>query len=134
MSVWPILLALSGCLTDRAVAGRYEAVTESSFGILLILEPAGEAQLEFRNPADLDLEEEDVEAYRGFWARSGDVIHVQLKSDHSVRFSFVPCLSREEFDGQGCSPGLQSFETTFAEQYGLSRFPLWRAESLRNQP
>jgi len=127
-----LMLATSAQTASPAtIAGQYVAVTETEYKITLTLEPKGRAQYEFVTWEADGSAPEQHEKLSGKWSRSGNTLTVQLSSGKFAIYSVVPCLSHQEFGEAGCSPGLSLVNTTLADRYGLKRFGLWSAASLK---
>jgi hypothetical protein len=127
-----LMLATSAqTVSPAAIAEQYVAVTETEYKITLTLQPKGRAQYEFVTWEADGSAPEQHEKLSGKWSRSGNTLTVQLSSGKVAIYSVVPCLSHQEFGETGCSPGLSLVNTTLADRYGLNRFGLWSAASLK---
>jgi hypothetical protein len=134
MSLLAIFLVLLGSGPEGQVHGRYEAVTESEYGIEVTLAEGGKAEFVFRSWQPVTGASDYEERLVGAWSLEGEVLDVSLKPYGSVRYEVSPCLSYEEFGGSGCSFGLRPLSSSLSEDYGLQRFGLWRADTLKVGP
>jgi hypothetical protein len=127
-----LMLATSAqTVSPATIARQYVAVTETEYKITLTLESKGRAQYEFVTWEADGSAPEQREKLSGKWSRSGNTLSVRLLSGKVAIYSVVPCLSHQEFGEAGCSPGLSLVNTTVADRYGLKRFGLWSAASLK---
>lgn len=133
MITW-LLLAFansSAAVEPIRTPGRYQSVAETEYSITLTLDPQGHAQFEFVMWEAEDPHTEERGKLSGAWTRSGNLLTIRLTSGKSAVYAIVPCLSYREFGETGCSMGLSLVKTDLADSYGLKRYGLWNAASLR---
>ena len=113
------------------VAGQYKAVTETEYAINLALTAQGQATYDFVTWSADDPLSEKHEKLSGTWKRNGTSVTINLGSGRYVIYDLYSCLSYQEFGADGCSMGLKPTQANLAKHYGLLRFGLWEAKSLR---
>jgi hypothetical protein len=125
------LAAAAGASASDRIVGQYKAVTETEYAIDLVLAANGLATLSFFGWEADGSEPDQQETLQGKWRRHGDLVTVTLKSHKYATYQVESCLSYQEFGQTGCSMGLKLARTNLQENYGLARFSLWKASSLR---
>ena len=125
------LAASTQIFSPPSIAGKYVAVTETEYEITLTLAPNGRANYYFVAWEADDPGPKHHEKMFGKWSRLGNTLTVKLSSGNTAIYTVVPCLSYQEFGEAGCSSGLSLVKTTLSINYGLSRFGLWNAASLK---
>ena len=131
--MWLLFVAAAG-LAPSAAPVHYKAVTETEYAIELTLGAEGRALIEFDWWEADDSTPPSHEELVGSWSRQGALISVRFRPGGSATYKLIPCLSYEEFDRKGCSPGLRLLGTDLPAKYGLQRFGLWDSRLLRVEP
>jgi hypothetical protein len=132
--MWSLVLAAAAGLASAATPVHYKAVTETEYAIDLALGAKGQGLLEFDWWEADNSSPPSHEELVGSWFQQGPLISIRFGSRGSVTYKLVPCLSYEEFDKKGCSPGLRLVGTDLPSKYGLQRFGLWDSRFLRVEP
>jgi hypothetical protein len=131
--VW-LLLAAAASFASTAAPIHYKAVTETEYSIEITLGAKGRALFAFdwweADGSSPPTHEELV----GSWSQQGALISFRFAPEGSATYKLVPCLSYEEFDKKGCSPGLKLVGTDLPAKYELQRFGLWDSRLLRVEP
>ena len=132
--MWLLLAAAASLSVAPEGSRHYKSVTETEYAIELVLDTSGQARFTFDSWAADDSTPPYHEAILGTWTQRDSRIAVHLTSGRNVNYQLLDCLSYQEFGQQGCSPGLKLVSTNLSVNYGLQRFGLWDARSLRVEP
>jgi hypothetical protein len=129
-------LATTACLISFAsaaygagVAGSYQTVTESEWGIELSLNPDGSALIEIASWLPGESEKAKIEKHKGTWTAEGANVAVQVPGGKIV-FAYVARLSFASFGRKGSAPGLRGITSTFEPKLFVKR-ELWLTKELK---
>ena len=128
LALTAIALSAANAADSAAVAGIYQKVTESEWGLELVLSASGSATVITKtwiagNP------KAETEKATGTWSLAGDRITVKYGKNVEV-LQYVKKLSYEEFGQEGAGPGLRSVSSS-SEKSLFKIGGFWRAEDLR---
>ena len=109
--------------------GRYSAVTESEWSMILALNADGLATLEVASWEPGESAQAKVDRYSGRWhSEKADVV-VRFKEGEAI-LNYHPRLSFQEFGRKGSCPGLVGVSATFVRHLLVGR-SLWLEQELR---
>jgi hypothetical protein len=111
------------------VAGSYQTVTESEWGIELSLNRDGSAHIEIASWLPGESDKANIEKHKGTWAAEGGKVTVRVGSKYIV-FAYVARLSFASFGRKGSAPGLEGITSTFEPKLFAKR-QLWLTKELR---
>ena len=131
-TVWVVafwIIAFTPAVYGAGVAGSYQTVTESEWGIELSLKPDGSALIEIASWVPGESEKPKVEKHKGTWTAEGENVTVQVPGGQIV-FVYVARLSFASFGRKGSAPGLREVTSTFEPTLFVKR-PLWLTKELK---
>jgi len=131
-----VVLVIGSCVIlfppaiyGRGVAGSYQTVTESEWGIELVLNPDGSVLIEIASWLPGESDKAKIEKHKGTWTAEDGKVTVRVGSRHIV-FAYVARLSFASFGRKGSAPGLQGINSTFEPKLFAKR-QLWLTRELK---
>jgi len=121
--------ALAPAAYGAGVAGSYQTVTESEWGIELSLNSDGSALIEIASWLPGESEKAKIERHKGTWSAEGANVVVNVPGGRIV-FEYVARLSFASFGRKGSAPGLRGVTSTLEPNLFVKR-RLWLTKELK---